>query len=260
MKKKIFIILTSVLVLSLAMVGIVNAYQGPTLLLDGPTEGEEDEDELICSYEKTHPVLKRLSENYGVGYEDLVDYFCHEYDIGVGEIKHALATAEIIDQEGVTYVTLLDMFIDGWDWGEIWKYYDLIGFGEGEEDDENGELDMGDVCSGEMDHPVLLSLADMYQVEYSELETYFCEGFGVGEIKLALQTAEKTVEEEGEEEDLWSDYLDMRKGEEEIGWGEIWQELGLIGKDKEKDATHGPENKGKPEDHPGRGKGLDKKP
>lgn len=259
MKKKVFIILTSVLVLSLALVGIVNAYQGPQVLLDGPEEPEEeDNDELICSYEKTHPVLKRLAEIYGVVYEDLVDYFCHDYEIGVGEIKHALETAKILDNEAITYETLLEMFIGGMDWGEIWKEFDLIGFGDvdDEMDEEDEDMDMSLICSGEMDHPVLLSLAEDYGVDYSELAAYFCAGYGVGEIKLALQTAEKTEDAE----DLWSDYLDMRKGEEEKGWGEIWQELGLIGKDKEKDKGPDPENKGKPENHPGKGKGLGKKP
>jgi len=274
MKKRIFIILTSVLVFSLAMVGIVNAYQGPQVLLDKPVEEEGDEDALICSYEKTHPVLKRLSENYDVVYEDLVDYFCKD-DVGVGEIRHALATAEILDDETITYETLLEMFIGGMDWGEIWKEYDLIGFGEDDDDDddmdeEDEDMDLSPICSGEMDHPVLLSLAEMYEVEYAGLVSYFCEGFGIGEIKHALETAEKT-----EEEDLWSDILDLRMGEEEKekGWGEIWQEMGLIGNDKtENDGEetdlqekftnqNEKENKkGKPENHPGKGKGLDKKP
>lgn len=262
MKKRIFIILASVLVLSLALVGIVNAYQGPQVLLDDPVEPEEqDDDELVCSGEVMHPVLKRLVEQYFDSedeegkeekYDELLVYFC-ENDLGVGEIKHALETARILDDEAITYETLLDMFIGGMDWGEIWKEFDLIGFGEGDEKDEN--MDMSQICSGEMDHPVLLSLATTYEVEYSALEAYFCEGFGVGEIKLALQTAEKT-----EDEDLWSEFLDMRKGEEGKGWGEIWQELGLIGKDKEKDNGPDPENKSKPENHPGKGKGLDKKP
>jgi hypothetical protein len=266
MKKKNFIILTSVLAFSLAMVGIVNAEDGPTLLLDKPVEEKEDNDELICSYEKTHPVLKRLAENYDVVYEDLVDYFCHDYEIGVGEIKHALATAKIIDEEEVTYETLLEMYIGGMEWGDIWKEYDLIGFGEDEDemDEDNEDMDMSLICSGEMDHPVLLSLAESYEVEYSELAGYFCEGYGVGEIKLALQTAEKT---EGEE-DLWSDYLEMRKGEEEMGWGEIWQDLGLIGKDKnkngetleiqEQEQERVETNNGKSDDNPGKGKGKDK--
>ncbi len=270
MKKKIFIILTSVLVLSLALVGIVNAYQGPQVFLDEPAEEEGNEDELICSYEMTHPVLKRLAEHYEVTYEDLVDYFC-EYDLGVGDIKHALATAEIVDDEAVTYETLLQMYIDGMEWGEIWKEYDLISFGEDEDDmdEEDEDMDLSMICSGEMDHPVLLSLAEMYEVEYAELEAYFCEGYGVGEIKLALQTAERT-----EEEDLWSDFLDLRnKGEEEKGWGEIWLELGLIGNGRMEDdqeESKGPgipdfvnqneDNRGKPENNPGRGRGRGNRP
>ena len=274
MKKKIFIILTGVLVLSLVLVGVANAYQGPTLVLDGPSEPEEeDNDELICSGVVTHPVLKRLAANYDFEYADLVDDFC-EYDLGVGEIKHALETAKIAeeeditfeDEEPVTYESLLQMFIGGMDWGKIWQELGLIGFGgfDPEEDDddmdeEDDDEEMNPICSPETDfeHPALLGLAGMYEgVTYEQLVTYFCEGFGVGEIKLALQTAEKTEDEE----DLWSDYLNMRKGEEEMGWGEIWQALGLIGKDKDKDNEPGPENNGKPENHPGRGKGLDKKP
>ena len=288
MKKKLFIILTGVLVLSLALVGIVNAEKSPTLFLDAPAEEEGDENELICSYEKSHPVLKRLSEQYEVSYEDLVDYFCHDYDIGVGEIRLALATAKIIDDEQVTYETLLEMFIGGMDWGEIWQEYGLIGFGKGEDkddqdldedDDEEDMVEVGEdlavnsICSGEMDHPVLLSLAEEYDdVDYETLLTYFCENkFGIGEIKNALKVG--TMEDV---EESWEDLLDERLSEDggkESGWGLIWQRLGLIGKDKQENEGDEPDilekfenknekknNQGKPENHPGKGKGHGNKP
>jgi len=71
--------------------------------------------------------------------------------------------------------------------------------------------------------------------------------------KVIRETAEKDVDM------TWDELLEASRS---AGWGEIWQELGLIGKDKEDNDNPegGPENKGKPENHPGKGKGLDKKP
>jgi len=150
----------------------------------------------------------------------------------------------------------------------------LIGpgeFGPGDDedddqDDEEGENGLSPVCSGEMDHPVLLRLAEEYDVDYETLLAYFCmDGFGIGEIKNALKV--------GAMEDIdktWEDLLGEREDEEndqKTGWGLIWQRLGLIGNDKMEDEPEEIENqfenkndKGKPENHPGKGKGLDKKP
>jgi hypothetical protein len=59
---------------------------------------------------------------------------------------------------------------------------------------------------------------------------FFCEqNFGVGEIKHALETAQQ------EDVELsYNEILEMRsKGDQEgMGWGRIWQELGLIGRGK----------------------------
>jgi hypothetical protein len=121
------------------------------------------------------------------------------------------------------------------------------------DDDMDDDMDDSAICSGEIIQPALEGLASTFGVSYEELLPYFCEGFGVGEIKLALETAEKDVDM------TWDELLEARRS---AGWGEIWQELGLIGKDKEDNDNPegGPENKGKPENHPGKGKGLDKKP
>ena len=133
-----------------------------------------------------------------------------------------------------------------------------------ENDDNEGNL----VCSGEMDHPVLTRLAEDYGVEYADLLNYFCqEKFGIGELKHALETSQADGVELS-----WIELLGERDDEDEMersGWGKIWQSLGLIGKDrggkeqKEPDLDTGIEDidiKDKPEDHPGKGNGLDKKP
>jgi len=121
------------------------------------------------------------------------------------------------------------------------------------------------VCSGEMLHPVLTRLAETYEVAYADLLEYFCDfEFGVGEIRLALVTAER--------EDVtftYQELLEMRyaEGIKDVGWGLIWQELGLIGRGRpDKEKFMGPEEmKNKLEippglggTHPGKGLGRTK--
>jgi hypothetical protein len=121
------------------------------------------------------------------------------------------------------------------------------------------------VCSGDMIHPVLTRLAETYEVDYADLLEYFCEfEFGVGEIRLALVTAER--------EDITYTYqqlLEWRyaEGMKDVGWGRIWQELGLIGSGRpDKEKFMGPEEmNNKPEippglggAHPGKGLGRTK--
>jgi len=111
---------------------------------------------------------------------------------------------------------------------------------EDEMDDEMGDdMEPSDYCSSDLEHPALVKLADSYGVKYSDLLPYFCEqGFGVGEIMLALKTAER--------EDVDKTYeviLEDRSpdGQKDVGWGEIWQELGLIGNGKQENEETDPE-------------------
>jgi hypothetical protein len=249
MKKKILFVIAGILVISLAMAGLVFAQEDPGEA-SGYSDGEDDV--LICSGEMIHPVLEDLSTSYEVNYDELLSYFCKE-ELSLGDLKHALSTAELGDVN-LTYDELLVLVSDeGMTWGEIWQMSGLIGrdgFDVDKDGDKKDDMDMSQVCSGEMEHPVLLRLSHDFKVDYEILKGYFCEEkFGIGELKNALKRSTAVDED-------WEDILDKREGDEEqkTGWGLIWQELGLIGKDKvEKDMT-------KPEDHPGRGKGLDKKP
>jgi len=119
------------------------------------------------------------------------------------------------------------------------------------------------VCSGEITHPVLMSLADTYKVDDKDLLAYFCEEeFGVGEIRLALITAMR------EGIDLTYDQiLEMRfkEGIKEVGWGLIWQELGLIGRGRQNQEMKGEGMNNRPaippglgDAHPGKGVGPKK--
>jgi hypothetical protein len=274
MNNKFFKMLTGVLLISLTFAGIVSAQEASDEPIAMFVEVEEDlEDGAVCSNEAIHPVLSSLAEDYKVEYDDLRVYFC-EKEIGIGEIEHALATADLEEVEE-TYDVLLSWFYDdGMEWGEIWQTLGLIGSGEfdpDEDDDDEGEDDpedefdddktLSEVCSGEMDHPVLLRMADEFDVTYESIKSYFCEdNFGIGEIKLALETAEHE-----DVEMTWEELLEWRHN---AGWGEIKQELGLIGKDKnengetleiqEQEEQKVKTNNGKRDNNPGKGKGKDK--
>jgi len=83
-------------------------------------------------------------------------------------------------------------------------------------------------CSGkkENDHPFAAAISETYGISVSDVMGYFCDGFGFGEIMLALQTHQMNDEE-------ISSMLDLRESGQ--GWGQIWQEMGIIGnKDKAK--------------------------
>ena len=207
MKNKKLLAITIVLTLALSLVGVV--YAQDIIAMD--VESDEME---------AYGTVEELALDYlivdGVRYELTMDTEIEE-DIAVG------------------------------DWVKV-KYYveDELNIAieieledaDEEEDDDMDDENMEDsaVCSGALIHPALESLAMEYDVDYEELVTFFCDShLGVGEIKLALETAED------EELDLsWKEILEMRLGDDEddkkdSGWGQIWQELGLIGKDADKE-------------------------
>ena len=77
---------------------------------------------------------------------------------------------------------------------------------------------------------------------YNEVMSWFCDdGMGFGQIMLALQPAEIT-EDPDDDAPL---YLERRADGE--GWGEIWQDLELIGRSGDERAGP-PEEVGPPEE------------
>jgi hypothetical protein len=70
------------------------------------------------------------------------------------------------------------------------------------------------------EHPVGRSLANTYGVELAEIMGWYCQGYGMGEIKLAYATAARVP-------DYTPDELFAMRAER-LGWGEIWNAVGLI--------------------------------
>jgi cytochrome c-type biogenesis protein CcmE len=107
-------------------------------------QAEEDEDEqeeegeealsggFFCRHlDIAHPIGLRLADQYGVPYEQVMEWFCAG-KFGFGQIKHALRTAQVISEtERVTDTTEVDLadvagiFLKqrkaGLGWGRIWK-------------------------------------------------------------------------------------------------------------------------------------------
>lgn len=112
--------------------------------------------------------------------------------------------------------------------------------GEDDENDGEGKKLNAAFCNAEKKdtpHPLAVTLAADYGVEESWVMEHYCNGQSMGEIRLALKTSTM----EGAEVDA-DTLLEMR---EESGWGQIWQELGLKGKDKEKTNNGNPKDKDK---------------
>ena len=106
--------------------------------------------------------------------------------------------------------------------------------GEEEEDGSNGYF-----CRQSEDaHPFGERLAERYEVEYETLQGWFCDGFGWGQILLALHTGDMTETDPAE-------LLQARRDGE--GWGQIWQGLNLIGRPEQADAPNDEDGNGRPD-------------
>jgi hypothetical protein len=167
MNKKLTVLLAMALLMGLGFAGVTYAQTMPQLPNDIQDEPDSDpivDIQAVCSRMTIHPELSRLAENYeDVDYDDLLVYFCDD-EFGIGEIKHALSTAELEDVD-YTYEELLEWrYDDGMKevgWGEIWQALGLIGVDmvDFDEDDDDGEFedenDQKAVCSEEKIHPAL---------------------------------------------------------------------------------------------------------
>ncbi|MGD8905237.1 MAG: DUF5667 domain-containing protein [Anaerolineae bacterium] len=213
---------------------------GPAVVADAADDGEEeateDEDAAYCVGADPHPTAQRLADTYDVTYEEIMGWFCDD-GYGLGEIKHALETSVAT---GDSPEDLLALKNELGGWGEVWQELGLIGStdDDSEEFTEEEEEELA-YCVGVEPHPVAQRLAETYGVAYEDIMTWFCEGrYGLGEIMHALQTSD-------DEDGNAPDQVLLRKTELG-GWGQVWQELGLIGKPDDKPDKDAKEKPAKP--------------
>lgn len=105
-----------------------------------------------------------------------------------------------------------------------------IGKGRGKGDDEDkpeGSKENSAFCDEgkqEKPHPLAEKIAERYGVGEDWVMGYFCDGYGIGAIMLALKTSEINGANPAV---LLAGRADGN------GWGQIWKDLGMIGSEKE---------------------------
>jgi len=129
---------------------------------------------------------------------------------------------------------------------EQMRYAFQVGDDEDDDDDDTpGVKGSGRTGNGwytnttTITHPVALSLADQYEISATQVVSWFADGYGFGEIMHALKTSENITPTETFTDTSPSAILALRV--ELGGWGQVWQELGLIGNGR-------PEHAGPPDD------------
>ncbi len=115
----------------------------------------------------------------------------------------------------------------------------LVGAGGPDDEDapEGSKANNSAYCAGDKQqdaHPMASALAEKYGVTTEWVMGYFCNGYGMGAIMLAL----KTHEINGADVDA---LLAQRAGG--LGWGAIWQELNIIGSERDVQTPPGLLNK-----------------
>lgn len=229
-----------------AVVSVMNqvdvAFDKSVVLLDD----EPPADSPHCNGTATadHPVGAKLAERFNVSYAALMAWYCAGF--GFGEIDLAY---QISAQTAIPVADLFAQAQQGLGWGEIMQTAGILkGNGENEDDEEDGEDDDdadkngGAACAGELTQPHIEDLAAEFETSYAEVLDWFCQGYGLGEIKLAYAIHRvKGVA-------VSAVFAQREAG---LGWGEILRSYDLHG-----NPDKGPkEDKGKPEDTPGKGPG-----
>jgi hypothetical protein len=99
-------------------------------------------------------------------------------------------------------------------------------------DDDGEDATVNPYCTtADPQHPVGARIAETYGERYEQVMAWFCaDGFGFGQIMLALQTSKTLAATDAGEQMTPGELLAAK--EEMGGWGKVWQELKLIGKDK----------------------------
>ena len=111
-----------------------------------------------------------------------------------------------------------------------------------DEDKAEGKKDNSAFCDGKKQdkpHPLAEKIGERFGAGEEWVMGYFCDGYGMGAIMLALKTSQLDISDAGE-------MLEQRA--EGQGWGQIWKEKGLIGSEKE---GHSPPGHLKRPDHAG---------
>lgn len=147
MSKRPLYVITAVLISIMLTAGGLGHV--PTYAQEGTPTTEA---EKACTDNTNHPVAKKLAENFGVSYTEVMDLHCNQ-NRGFGELARAYALVKKTagTENPATLAAIFAMRDEGKGWGEILKAYsvknkDLIdkgGKGNGKDNKGNGKGNKG---------------------------------------------------------------------------------------------------------------------
>jgi hypothetical protein len=219
--KKTLIFITLILILSMLVVGPVAAQKGKINI----------KGEVTTVGAGTLTIQTHKGETFVVTVPD-------GFDLNSIQVGDSVLVKAIAGEGGAWQAQSVKLVGKGSD-GNAGDGNELENEGQAE-----GSKDNGAFCvdgKQEKPHPLAVKIADRYGVTEQWVMDYFCEGYGMGAIMLALKTSEMdgvTVD---------PDAL-LAKRANGQGWGLIWQEIGLIGSEKN---GHSPPGLLKKPDHAG---------
>jgi len=234
----------------------------------------------FCAGGKFHPGVAKLAWTFNLDYQDVVQWFCMGYDLDTIKqaIRSALMNGTTVEEElGIQQEEepVCDPLTEECEPEEGDPVCDPeteecepedgdpvcdpeIEECEPEEGEETEDPEHIDgwkesvYCTNEeLRHPTAVRYAQLYDVSYVKIMNWFCNGFGFGQIKHALNTAKHT---EGDPQT----YLDART--EGMGWGVIWKETGKPDKVHPVFGENGKNNKSQEAGPPAHAKGKPAKP
>lgn len=107
------------------------------------------------------------------------------------------------------------------------------GKGKSDQDKPEGKKENSAFCAEDKqvkDHPLAAKIAEHFDVSGEIVMGYFCEGYSMGAIMLALKTRDLDGSDPGEV---------LKSRADGFGWGQIWKEKMLIGSEAEGHSPYG---------------------
>jgi hypothetical protein len=157
-----------------------------------------------CTGADPHPTGQKLSQRYGVPYEEIMGWFCQRFGFGEIDLAYSLKQAT-----GIPVANIFALRRSGLGWGEIKRQVYLLPtttvtptltttMTDTPTPDGTPTPQDDQYCTGANPHPTGQKLALRYGVSYGEIMDWFCQGYGFGEIDLAyslsLETGTPVVE------------------------------------------------------------------
>jgi hypothetical protein len=149
-----------------------------------------------CTGSNPHPTGQKLAQRYGVPYEEIMGWFCQRFGFGEIDLAYGLNL-----QSGVPVADIFAMRSTGLGWGQIKAQLKnvtptpiptitptltaTLTTTVTVEPTETPVPLEATTCTGANPHPTGQTLANRYGVSYEVIMSWFCQGFGFGEIDLA---------------------------------------------------------------------------